>query len=59
MYIMEVALFVVGVVVLVAGYRRNHRNMLLTASILLFLAGALSSGAQGFIEGYQRARIDT
>ena len=31
-YIMEVALLVIGVVALVVGYRRNHRNLLLTAS---------------------------
>jgi len=60
-YIMEVALLVIGVVALVVGYRRNHRNLLLTASIALFLGGALGSGIEGFIEGltesYQQARI--
>src|SRR5690606_41909397 len=41
MYYMEIALLVAGVIVLVIGYRKNRRNVLLTAAVLLFLAGAL------------------
>ncbi|MDQ3494368.1 MAG: hypothetical protein M3485_02255 [Pseudomonadota bacterium] len=53
---LEIALFIVGVVVLVVGYRKNQRNVLLAAAILLFLAGALGSFVDGIIEGYDGER---
>ena len=56
MYYLEIALFVIGLVVLVVGYRKNQRNVLLTAAILLFLAGALGSAVDGFSDGFNQAR---
>ena len=56
MYYMEIALLVAGVIVLVIGYRKNRRNVLLTAAVLLFLAGALGSFFDGFADGYDQAR---
>ncbi len=55
MYFMEIGLLIIGVAVLVIGYRKNNRNWLLTAAIVLFLSGALSSAVQGFIDGYRAA----
>lgn len=56
MYYVEIALFIVGLVMLVVGYRKNQRNVLLTAATLLFLAGTLGSIASGFSDGYNQAR---
>lgn len=56
MYYFEIALFVIGLLLLVVGYRRNHRNLLLCAAITLFLAGTAPSMVEGFREGYAEAR---
>jgi hypothetical protein len=50
----EIALLVAGVAVLVIGYRRNDRNLLLAAAILLLLAGALGGMVEGFLEGWRQ-----
>ena len=52
MTIMEIALLAAGLVALVVGYRKNHRNLLLTAAILLFLAAGLRDVVDGFIDGF-------
>ncbi|WP_281401890.1 hypothetical protein [Thermomonas brevis] len=39
---------------LVIGYRRNDRNLLLAAAILLLLAGALGGMVEGFLEGWRQ-----
>jgi hypothetical protein len=56
MYFIEIVLFVVGLILLVAGYRRNHRNLLLCAAITLFLSTTLVSAMSAFREGYTEAR---
>lgn len=48
----EIALFIVGVVVLVIGYRKNHRNVLLSAAVILVLACTVGDFAHGFQEGF-------
>lgn len=50
----EIALLVAGVAVLVIGYRRNDRNLLLAAASLLLLAGALGGMVEGFLEGWRQ-----
>lgn len=52
----ELLLLVVGVVVLVVGYRRSSRNLLLSAAIMLFLAGTLGDIVHGFQDGYRQGR---
>lgn len=48
----ELVLLIVGVVVSAIGYRKNHRNVLLFAAIILFLAGTVGNFAHGFREGF-------
>jgi phosphatidylglycerophosphate synthase len=55
MTIMEIALLVAGLMALVVGYWKNHRNLLLTASILLVLAAGLRDVFDGFIAGFRDA----
>ena len=55
MQIVEIVFFIVGVLLLVVGYRKNSRNILLTGAIILFLSGAVGSAVEGFISGYQQA----
>jgi len=50
----ELALLVGGVAVLVIGYCKNNRNLLLAAAILLLLAGALGGMVEGFLEGWRQ-----
>ena len=50
----ELALFVAGVAVLVVGYRKNDRNLMLAAAILLLLAGALGGMVEGFLDGWRQ-----
>ncbi len=56
MYYVEILLFVVGLVLLIAGYKKNKRNVLLLAAIVLFLSAALGSFVDGFQEGYSGSR---
>lgn len=56
MYYFEIALFVIGLLLLVVGYHRNHRNLLLCAAITLFLSGTVGPMVEGFREGYSEAR---
>ena len=51
MLYVEIFLFVLGVVLLGVGYRRNHRNVLLAGAIVLFVSGAGAQFATGFAEG--------
>ena len=55
----EAALFIVGVVALVIGYRKNQRNVLLSAAIILFLAGTVGDFAEGFQQGFGTGRSST
>lgn len=56
MFIIESVLFVLGLILLVVGYRRNDRNLLLTAAILLLLVGGLSDFVVGFHHGFMMGR---
>ena len=58
MYYMQVALFVIGSTLLVVGYRRNRRNWLLAAAIVLFLSSAGPQFIQGFADGVAGAVTD-
>jgi uncharacterized membrane protein len=55
MYVIEITLFLIGLVLLVVGYRSRNRNVMLSAAILLFLSAAVDSLVGGFLEGYQQA----
>ena len=48
----EIVLLVVGVITLVVGYRKHRRNLLLSAAIVLFLAGAIGDLVHGFNDGF-------
>ncbi|MCY7313461.1 MAG: hypothetical protein LH491_07510 [Pseudoxanthomonas sp.] len=56
MYYIEITLFLIGVVLLVVGYRTRNRNMMLSAAIILFMSAAVDSLAGGFLEGFQQSR---
>jgi len=57
MELMELSLLVLGIVLLVVGYRTNRRNVLLSAAIVLFVSGALGSFAQGYVHGWHQAGL--
>ena len=48
---LQVALFVIGSTLLVVGYRRNRRNWLLAAAIVLFLSSTGAQFTKGFADG--------
>lgn len=48
----EIILLVVGVIALIVGYRKNQRNVLLFAAIVLFLAATVGDFAHGILDGY-------
>ncbi|WP_422507303.1 hypothetical protein [Stenotrophomonas sp. GZD-301] len=56
MYVMEVGLIALGAVLLVVGYRRNRRNMLVAAALVLLASGAVPELVTGFSDG--RANAD-
>ena len=49
----DIVFLLAGFVVLIAGYRRNHRNLLLLAAILLLLGGATGHIAHDFVMGFK------
>ena len=52
-------LLVVGAVLLVVGYRKNSRNILVGAALLLLASHALPDFVAGVQEGYSEARAQT
>lgn len=54
MYVLEILLFVVGLGLLVIGYRKNARTLLATAALLLFLSGAGPQMWEGFVYGLEK-----
>jgi hypothetical protein len=62
MYALEIGLFVAGVVLLVIGYRKTNRNILVAASVLLFLVGTAGDFISGYgdgVSGRHRAAQDS
>ena len=55
MYVLEIGLFVVGAILLVLGYRKTNRNLLLAAAVLLFLTGTIGDLTSGFSDGLGRS----
>ena len=51
MYYLQMALFVIGSALLSLGYRRNRRNLLLAAAIVLCLSSAGAQFTKGFVDG--------
>ena len=56
MYYIEITLFLIGLVLLVVGYRSRNRNVMLSATIILFMSAAVDSLVGGFLEGYRESR---
>lgn len=52
LYALEIVLLVAGFGLLVVGYRRHHRNLLLGAALALLASGALPDAVRGFSEGF-------
>ena len=52
---LQAALFFVGMILLIVGYRRNQRKMLVAAAIILCVAGVgwefITGFAQGIVQG--------
>jgi uncharacterized membrane protein len=51
-YLLEIA----GVILLIIGYRKSNRNMLLAAAVLLWVGCGVPEFVEGFTEGLQSAR---
>jgi len=48
----ELGLVLIGVLLLVIGYRKNNRNILFVAAIAMFVSGSIGDFAHGFANGY-------
>ncbi|RQO56318.1 hypothetical protein DBR47_17445 [Paucibacter sp. KBW04] len=51
MFIFELVLSLIGLGLLIYGYRKNCRNLLLAAALTLVLAGGAGDFVQGLKEG--------
>jgi drug/metabolite transporter (DMT)-like permease len=51
-----IILEVVGVVLLIVGYRKSNRNLMLLAAVLLWLGSGLDDFVLGFWDGYDAGR---
>ena len=52
----EAVLVSVGLVLLVVGYRRNAKRMMLAAAICLLFSGNLGEIVRGYQDGYEAGR---
>lgn len=48
-YLLEI----IGLVLLVLGYRRNNRNLLLAAALCLWIGAGVNDFVRGFLDGAQ------
>ena len=55
MYYLEIALLVLAVIVIIRGYKKNHRNVMLSGIFLLLIAGWGKQAATDFTQGFQEA----
>lgn len=46
------ALFIAGIVLLIVGYRKSHRNLLLAGAIVLFVSAAVQPFGEGLMQGF-------
>ena len=51
-----IAFAVVGLVLLLVGFAKNNRYILVAAGVLLFLGGAFPDFARGYLDGYSGTR---
>lgn len=51
---LEIVLLAIGAVLLIAGYRKNRRNVLLLGAIVLFLSAATDDFTHGFAQGWRQ-----
>ncbi|WP_149194058.1 hypothetical protein [Luteimonas suaedae] len=51
MYALEIGLFIAGAALLVIGYRKTNRNMLVAAAVLMLLVGTASDFISGYGDG--------
>ena len=54
MLVLQILLLVAGLAVLVVGYRRHNRNLMLAAALVLLAAGSVSEVVSGFNEARTR-----
>jgi hypothetical protein len=54
--ILSYVLMAVGIFLMVAGYRRNSRNMLVCAGLILCVGAGASDFVRGFTDGIQAAQ---
>lgn len=57
--IIEISLLCLGVVLLVVGYRRNHRNLMLAAALVLMSFGTVQDFTRGVADGYRQSDART
>ncbi len=53
MVIASIIFLVTGIVLLVIGYRKDNRKLMLIAAIILFLASGFEDYVLSFIEGFR------
>jgi hypothetical protein len=49
--VLSYVLLALGIVLMVSGYRRNNRNMLVWAGLILCLGGGINEFVHGFVDG--------
>ncbi len=52
MYVIQITLLVIGIALLIGGYRKNNRNILFAAAVILFASVAIVGFVNGFKDGF-------
>jgi hypothetical protein len=55
MYYMELTLLALAAIVIIRGYKKNHRNTMLGGVFLLLISGWGIQGASDFADGFRDA----
>ncbi len=54
----ELSLFLGAVLLLIVGYRKHRRGLLLAGAIVLYASATIVEFSGGFIEGFRRGYVE-
>ncbi|HEX4910712.1 MAG TPA: hypothetical protein VFV64_08120 [Permianibacter sp.] len=54
----ELSLFLAALPLLIIGYRKNRRGLLLAGAMVLYASAHIAEFSTGFVEGFRRGYVE-